>query len=427
MRILIVAMTESIHTARWINQLARTGWDVHLFPSRSRYVHPALRNVTVHGLFMNAGDADPSVRVRSIWPFPRGMNLFTRCTNRFWPVYFSRVGQLARIMRKLKFDVVHSLEIQHAGYLTLAARKMVAGKLPPWIVTNWGNDIYYFGRLPSHAEKVTEVLSNCDWYSCECHRDVALARQMGLRAPVLPVFPNAGGIDLDLAQSLRAPGPVSARRWLILKGYQNWRGRAQVGFRALEMCTRELQPYQIAMYSAEEDIKVTAEMFTSKTGLPVTILGACSHEEILGWFGRSRVHLGLNVSDGVCTAMLEAIAMGAFAVQSETACADEWLVHGETGFIVPPEDPYAVANALRCALTDDAMVDSAAARNEEVARKRLDQRLIQPMAIDFYQRVVGSSVSGQPGVTLSATVTSALTKRPQTCPSSVHPEHEARG
>ena len=33
MKILFVAMSDTIHTARWIGQLAGLGWDVHLFPS----------------------------------------------------------------------------------------------------------------------------------------------------------------------------------------------------------------------------------------------------------------------------------------------------------------------------------------------------------------------------------------------------------
>ena len=32
MRVLFVAMADSIHTARWIRQLQGQGWDLHLFP-----------------------------------------------------------------------------------------------------------------------------------------------------------------------------------------------------------------------------------------------------------------------------------------------------------------------------------------------------------------------------------------------------------
>ena len=31
--------------------------------------------------------------------------------------------------------------------------------------------------------------------------------------------------------------------------------------------------------------------------------------------------------------------MGSFPIQSDTACADEWIEDGVSGLIVPPEDP----------------------------------------------------------------------------------------
>ena len=44
--------------------------------------------------------------------------------------------------------------------------------------------------------------------------------------------------------------------------------------------------------------------------------------------------------------------MGALPIQSCTACADEWIVDGRSGLIVPPEDVDVIENALRRALTD---------------------------------------------------------------------------
>jgi hypothetical protein len=49
MKLLIVAMSESIHTARWLSQLSDQGWDIHLFPSIDcGIVHPEILNITVH-------------------------------------------------------------------------------------------------------------------------------------------------------------------------------------------------------------------------------------------------------------------------------------------------------------------------------------------------------------------------------------------
>jgi len=395
MRILFVAMANSIHTCRWVNQVTDQGWDVHLFPIESAGIHPSFKNVTVHELlYQRPPGLSPSTRVKGIkWPFRKGINvgyyalenLRKSCT------MVDRVHRLATTVRRLKPDIIQSLEIQHAGYLTLDAKNIHGGKFPPWIVTNWGNDIYLFGRLAEHVDRIKEVLASCDYYSCECHRDVQLGKQMGFRGEVLPVLPNAGGFDLDHVSQLRQPGPTSSRKLILLKGYQDWHGRALVGLRAIELCANELKGYRVGIYVANADIKIAAELVSKSTGIPINIIPYCSHDDMLRQYGHARVYIGLGISDGISISELEAIVMGAFPIQSCTACADEWITDGETGFIVPPEDPEPIAAALRQAVSDDALVDRAAALNTQLARERLDQALIKPQVIAMYEKIAAQS------------------------------------
>jgi len=60
---------------------------------------------------------------------------------------------------------------------------------------------------------------------------------------------------------------------------------------------------------------------------------------------------------------------------------------GESGILVPPDDPEIVAAAVRRALTDDELVDRAAETNARVATERLDYSLIQPQVIDMYRTI----------------------------------------
>jgi len=391
MRILFVAMANSIHTARWINQIADQGWDIHLFPVEDCDIHPELRNLTVHSfLCHNPSGLNQSVRVVGSWPLPRGAGLARRVLRRFAPSWLDR-WRLARTIRRLKPDIVHSLEIQHAGYLTLAARERLGGRFPTWIVTNWGSDIFLFGRLSEHVEKIKTVLSACDYYDCECHRDVELGRAFGFKGEVLPVLPNTGGFDIERMQQFRQSGPTSARRLIVLKGYQGWAGRAQVGLRAIELSTAVLKGYRVAVYLAGEDVRIAAELVSHANGIPIEIVPHSSHEDMLRLHGRARVSIGLSIGDAASTSMLEAMVMGSFPIQSCTACADEWIVDGETGFIVPPEDPEPIAAAIRRAVSDDALVDRAAELNAQTVRERLDYRLIQPQVVAMYEKVAAKS------------------------------------
>jgi len=303
------------------------------------------------------------------------------------------IRALTNCIKRIKPDIIHSLEFQGAGYLTLEAKKDFKGKFPKWIATNWGSDIYLFGRLAEHRERVRAVVENCDFYSCECERDVILAREYGLKGKVLPVFPNAGGFDLEQCRSLRAPGKASERKLVLLKGYQGWAGRALFGLRALARCADILrkQGFSVVIPSASPGVDIAAELFTQETGVPATIIPPCSHTEMLKFYGCARIYIGLSISDAISTSLLEAMVMGAFPIQSCTACADEWVVDGQSGLIVPPEDVDYIEKALRRALTDDLLVDGAASRNAQIAESKLDASTLKVKVIDFYHQVYSSS------------------------------------
>ena len=407
MRILFVAMSESIHTARWINQLQGQGWDLHLFPSLDfGATHPDLRQVTVHHSFYSrrpesgATAVDRTVKRRGIpvlWPCP------------YHAAFAARVGmdmvrpdrraaQLRGLVKKLRPDIIHSMEIQGAGYLTLAARRGIEDRFPPWIVTNWGSDIYLFGRLAAHTERIKAVLSACTHYSCECQRDVDLAREYGFRGEVLPVLPNTGGFNLARVAQLRGDVPPSQRRLILLKGYQGWAGRALVALHAVELCARDLQGYEVGIYEGMkgpgipgvarvDEVRIAAELVSRSTGIPIQVISHCTHEEMLAWYGKARAYVGLSISDAIPTSLLESMVTGAFPIQSNTGAAEEWVIDGESGIIVPPEDPGAVAAAIRRAVSDDALVDRAAEINARVAREKLDEMLIRPRVVTMYQRI----------------------------------------
>ncbi len=171
----------------------------------------------------------------------------------------------------------------------------------------------------------------------------------------------------------------------MLKGYQHWAGRALVGLRALERCAEILKDYEIVIYSASPETVIAAELFQHTTHVKTTILPLqTDHNEILRHHGSARISIGLSISDALSTSSIEALAMGAFPIQSNTACIDEWIEDGKTGMIVPPEDPDVIERAIRKALTDDNLVDNAAIVNLKTTKERLDSRQLRSQIIDIY-------------------------------------------
>jgi glycosyltransferase involved in cell wall biosynthesis len=391
MRILLVAMPDSIHTARWISQIADQGWEISLYPCQvTSSVHQDMPKIDLSLSFFSARSFKRFSKIRGIpvvsERVARLLEFVGRRSQKCKAWHFRK---FIKHIKSFKPDIIHSLEIQQAGYLTLEAKKYFPDKFPKWIVTNWGSDIYLFGRLKEHQPMIRKVLAECDHYSCECKRDICLAKAHGLaEGKELSVFPNSGGFDISLTQRIRQDGLTSSRRIIMLKGYQHWAGRALVGLRALERCADALTGYEIFIYSAYPDVVIAAELFTAETGIPTRIIPpGTSQHEILRHHGHARISIGLSISDAISTSLLESIVMGSFPIQSWTACADEWIQDGISGILVPPEDPEIIELAIRRALEDDTLVNNAATINQKTAAVLLDKDLIKDKTLSFYNEV----------------------------------------
>ena len=383
-KILLVAMVDSVHTARWLSQLSVVGCRLSVFPAyANKGFHP-----DIPGWVKKIG---------SIGTFRRIDRLIVSVQKRINPDYYSK--RLARAIRKIKPDVVHSMETQGAGYLVAEARKRFRDKssFPKWWHSNWGSDIYLFGRLAEHRDRIREVLEHCDYYSCEVQRDVDLALKFGFQGLVLPVYPSGGGLKAELLERLRKETVATSRRKLImLKGYQGWAGRALVGIRSLERCADVLKGYTVVIYcnSQGTDIKIAAELLSQSTGIEAKLLPANTpNEEILAYHGQARISIGLSISDAISTSLLEAMAMGSFPIQSDTSCAKEWITDGISGLIVPPEDPEIIEQAIRRALSDDDLVDTAAGINEQKIKKDADYDKLKELTIQSYFKIYKQSNS----------------------------------
>jgi hypothetical protein len=294
---------------------------------------------------------------------------------------------LARLVRRLQPDLIHSMEFQHCGYNVLRAKEISGPGFPHWLATNWGSDIYHYRNLPGHQSQISRLLRSIDYYSCECKRDVGLALELGLSARVMPVMPNSGGFDLKRIGAMREVHTPSARRLIMVKGYQHFAGRALTALDAIERCASELRGFTIFVYSAATEVTKRVNELRSGLRMDIHKLPYFNHDKMLEMFSMARIYIGVSISDAISTSLLEAMAMGAFPIQTDTSCCDEWITDGRSGFIVPPGDADVIADRIRHAITNDTLVDQAAEINWKTVQDRLDQRLLRKQAIAFYDEI----------------------------------------
>ena len=392
LRILFVAQAVSIHTARWIAQLRDQSWDLHLFDMLGSFPHAELGGITEYSLLFPRRIALTNGKPSYGHPFflSRGWDPFPLSLVGFFlrRIFRGRTRRLASLIRRLRPDVIHSMELQTESYHVLDAVRMLDGKLgAPWIVTTWGSDIFYYQRFPDHLDRIKELLQKCDYLIPDCSRDVALARAYGFTGEVPLILPGSGGYPVAEMRRLIPGGSPSTRRVIVIKGYEGWAGRALTAMTALEACADLLQKYEIVVYAASPEVLARLGVLRDERRLRIKALARSPHRTMLELFGRSRIALAVNVTDGVPNAMLEAMTMGAFPIQSDTQSTSEWITDGVNGLLVNPNDAMSIATAMRRALQDDGLVDAAAIHNFKLVSERLDLASVRPRVIEMYRTI----------------------------------------
>jgi glycosyltransferase involved in cell wall biosynthesis len=186
---------------------------------------------------------------------------------------------------------------------------------------------------------------------------------------------------------------------VVLKGFQGWVYRALMGLEAIGLCADIFTEmgYRLAIFNPSPGVPKAAMKLQRKTHIPIEFVtyDPSGNEHILRLHGQARVSIGLSMSDAISTSFLEAIMLGSFPIQSNTGCANEWIECGTGGFLVPPEDPPAIARAIRRALMDDTLVDHAAEINSKTAEQRLAYAIIQAQVIKMYRDIYESRIKGR--------------------------------
>ncbi|MCF8524536.1 MAG: glycosyltransferase [Aquiluna sp.] len=368
-RILVICMFDSIHSARWLSQFQDQDIEFLLFPSSPhRRIHKNLKSLV-------AGNSAASYK---LFPLSRLFGLPLWIADKLVDNWF-RSSLVKRAIKTFKPDFVHAMELQNAGYI--AAKAMTSKSDSKLIATNWGSDIFWFQQFPKHRDKLKHLLSVADYYSCECNRDVALAKSFGFQGHVMPVIPNAGGFSREVLDQ-KVP-LLQDRRVIAIKGYHGWVGRAKVALEAVEAIASDLEAYRLVVYSANRGTIKFANQIARRTGSDITVFGKgkLSHNQVLELFASAKIYVGLSLSDGISTSLLESMAMGAIPVQTATACCDEWFTDSgvKVTEITVPKVQEAILAGLKLAENQ-----SLSDKNREIIRTKANAEDVAKIAQGFY-------------------------------------------
>lgn len=181
------------------------------------------------------------------------------------------------------------------------------------------------------------------------------------RAGEVGVIPNVtGGLEIAPAGEVEgAPG------YLLFVG----RLRIRKGVEVLLAALREIPGARLRI-AGDGEHRAALERAAADLGPAVAFLGTRNAAQVRTLLRGAAALVVPSIYEGMPLVVLEAMEAGVPVVASAVSGIPEVVVDGETGWLVPPEDPEALARALEEVLADP----EEARRRGEAGRRRVAER-----------------------------------------------------
>lgn len=395
-RILFIGLADNSHTHSWIDLLNDTPFNVRLF-SPTHGTPPDDWPVRTYVTTYAAPPVNPETRAL-LYGSGTVARFAKRQTGRLkgmgTPAALARQW-LATILNQWQPDIVHTLGIIQGGEFYFdTCREFKIQPSVRWVLqTRGGSDLTIPHLDPERRKRLVEVLSACDQLICDNEADLRIASELGLRkeqrAAIAPV-PGTGGIDVSSLSQKWQVDPAKRRAIVLPKAYDSAWGKLLPSYEALKLCWDRIQPCEVHLLSMAE------ESFMWFWTLPENIRQSCHtyrripRAEVLALMPQARVMLATALTDGVPNSMYEAMAAGAFPIVSPLETIQP-VVKSEANVLFARDlYPREIAAAIERAMTDDALVATAARNNVELVGRIANRETIRPRVVQYYESLVNT-------------------------------------
>jgi glycogen synthase len=288
------------------------------------------------------------------------------------------VGALRRATRDASADVVLTLAVSSYAPYAIA----LAGAAPVVLSLEGGGP--GFARNPRvmrwalrRAARVVAVAGSL------ARTAAALAPDVG---PRLTVIPN--GVEPERF----AAGPTFAhpRRYVLAVARLSHEKGVDVlldAFAALRSADVDL----VVAGDGPERLRLVAQCEALGLGSRVHFLGAVDFARLPALYRGAALVACPSRWEGLPLVCLEAMASGRAVVATAVDGTPDAVVDGETGLLVPPDDPQALARAIDAVLWKPGWADDLGAHGTAVVRERFDWRGIAARYLDVLREAAGAA------------------------------------
>jgi teichuronic acid biosynthesis glycosyltransferase TuaC len=263
---------------------------------------------------------------------------------------------LRRVHRRWPFQVVHAHMLVPDGW---AAAAVGAELGVPVLATAHRADVLDLpARGPASAARVTEAVERVDQIMTVSRAIRAAAESHGRPRRPIAVVPNGADTSVffprDPAEARTRLGLPADERIVTYVGKLVERKGVDTLVEAMGLLARRPGGAPLLVAAGIGEMRGALEARARELGLGerVRFVGKVAHDDVALWMAAGDVFVLPSLSEGLPTVVCEAMACARPVVATAVDGTPEIVREGETGFLVPPREPRALADALARVLDD---------------------------------------------------------------------------
>lgn len=306
---------------------------------------------------------------------------------------FSTIIEIIKIYRKEKPDIVHHVTLKPILYGTWAA-----------IITSIPHVINAFAGLGSIFTNKGSKWAIYKFIACLTYRSAFFSRNavaLFQNPDDLALFVNAGittgdraclikgaGVDINLFKILPEQDSTPI---VILASRMIWNKGVGVLIDSARQLRKKGVKCRIVLVGVSDPENLTS--------IPEDILNDWNSEGIIEWWGYqdnmpvvlSKSHivvLPTTYGEGIPKILIEAASCGRPIVATNVPGCREIVRHNENGFLVPPNDTIALANAIELLIESPDLRKKFGSRGREIVTAEFSEEIIIKQTMNLYYRLL---------------------------------------
>ncbi|MGB2695533.1 MAG: glycosyltransferase family 4 protein [Dehalococcoidia bacterium] len=204
------------------------------------------------------------------------------------------------------------------------------------------------------------------------------------------------GIDTDTFRPL--PGVTKERGLLLYVGNSEDRNKgARYLIEALHLLENDQRDYHLAFVDHEKEKLRLVPRLVQEYGLSsrVEFTGHVSTEELVRLYNRAELVVSPSLYEGFGLPAAEAMSCEAPLIATTGGAFPEVVDHGETGWLVPPGDAPALADAIRMMMDNPGLRAKLSTAGRQAVLQRFNWRKAAAETLAVYEEALGRRTGAQ--------------------------------